>query len=156
MTQSSYMGDTRVFTPDHYSTCLLADPPMVLGSMQGRGGMRGRGAGGRGRGGGPGMKPRPPFIPHVPFDIVLAEPAFPPVQFIHCTLHTKYCCIHCTLHADAHYTLLHITHSCTAQHTAGPEYPPACGRGLPGRPAEEAPGPHSFRSGTGGWWWCWC
>ena len=24
------------------------------------------------------MKPRPPFIPHVPFDIVLAEPAFPP------------------------------------------------------------------------------
>merc|ERR1719290_619981 len=37
---------------------------------------------GRGRGGGPGMKPRPPFIPHVPFDIVLAEPAFPPVRTI--------------------------------------------------------------------------
>ena len=34
----------------------------------------------RGRGGGPGMKTRPPFIPHVPFDIVLAEPAFPPVR----------------------------------------------------------------------------
>ena len=30
--------------------------------------------------GGPGMKPRPPFIPHVPFDMVLAEPAFPPVR----------------------------------------------------------------------------
>ena len=28
------------------------------------------------------MKPRPPFIPHVPFDIVLAEPAFPPVRTI--------------------------------------------------------------------------
>ena len=27
-----------------------------------------------------GMKPRPPFIPHVPFDLVLAEPAFPPVE----------------------------------------------------------------------------
>jgi interleukin enhancer-binding factor 2 len=26
------------------------------------------------------MKPRPPFIPHVPFDIILAEPAFPPVK----------------------------------------------------------------------------
>jgi hypothetical protein len=26
------------------------------------------------------MKARPPFIPHVPFDIVLAEPAFPPVK----------------------------------------------------------------------------
>lgn len=26
------------------------------------------------------MKPRPPFIPHVPFDLVLAEPAFPPVE----------------------------------------------------------------------------
>jgi len=33
----------------------------------------------RGRGGGP-LKSRPPFIPHVPFDIVLAEPAFPPVR----------------------------------------------------------------------------
>ena len=30
--------------------------------------------------GGGGMKPRPPFIPHVPFDLVLAEPAFPPVE----------------------------------------------------------------------------
>jgi len=40
----------------------------------------GRGRGGRGRG--MGMKPRPPFIPHVPFDIVLAEPAFPPVRTI--------------------------------------------------------------------------
>lgn len=38
-----------------------------------RGGPRGRGRGGH-------MKPRPPFIPHVPFDIVLAEPAFPPVK----------------------------------------------------------------------------
>jgi len=28
------------------------------------------------------MKMRPPFIPHVPFDIVLAEPAFPPVRTI--------------------------------------------------------------------------
>jgi len=26
------------------------------------------------------MKPRPPFIPHVPFDIALAEPAFPSVK----------------------------------------------------------------------------
>ena len=50
--------------------------------MQGRGSVRGRGGMGRGRGGGPGMKPRPPFIPHVPFDIVLAEPAFPPVRTI--------------------------------------------------------------------------
>ena len=24
--------------------------------------------------------PRPPFIPHVPFDLVLAEPCFPPVK----------------------------------------------------------------------------
>ena len=40
-----------------------------------RGGSRGRGRGGH-------MKPRPPFIPHVPFDIVLAEPAFPPAQTI--------------------------------------------------------------------------
>jgi len=40
-------------------------------------GMNHRGRGGRGRGG-----PRPPFIPHVPFDIVLAEPAFPPVRTI--------------------------------------------------------------------------
>ena len=38
-----------------------------------RGGPRGRGRGGH-------MKPRPPFIPHVPFDIILAEPAFPPVK----------------------------------------------------------------------------
>jgi hypothetical protein len=41
-----------------------------------RGGPRGRGRGGRGGH----MKARPPFIPHVPFDIVLAEPAFPPVK----------------------------------------------------------------------------
>merc|ERR1719204_292157 len=41
--------------------------------------MRGRGMS-RGRGGG--MKTRPPFIPHVPFDIVLAEPAFPPVRTV--------------------------------------------------------------------------
>ncbi len=27
-----------------------------------------------------GMKLRPPFIPHVTFDIFLAEPAFPPVK----------------------------------------------------------------------------
>ena len=33
-----------------------------------RGGGMGRGRGGMGRGRG-GMKPRPPFIPHVPFDI---------------------------------------------------------------------------------------
>ena len=46
--------------------------------------MRGRGGPGRGRGGlGGGLKSaRPPFIPHVPFDIVLAEPAFPPVRTI--------------------------------------------------------------------------
>ena len=44
--------------------------------------MRGRGGMSRGRGGGPGMKTRPPFIPHVPFDIVLAEPAFPPVRSV--------------------------------------------------------------------------
>merc|ERR1719412_2477481 len=43
---------------------------MVLNRGMGRG--RGRGRGG----------PRPPFIPHVPFDIVLAEPAFPPVRTI--------------------------------------------------------------------------
>jgi len=42
-------------------------------------GMRGRG---RGRGGGPGGKMRAPFIPHVSFDLVLAEPAFPPVRSI--------------------------------------------------------------------------
>ena len=29
---------------------------------------------------GMGKPPRPPFIPHVPFDLVLAEPAFPPVH----------------------------------------------------------------------------
>jgi len=46
-----------------------------------RGMLHGRGAGGRGRGR-QGMKPRPPFIPHVPFDLVLAEPAFPPVRTI--------------------------------------------------------------------------
>ena len=40
-----------------------------------RGGPRGRGRGAHHH-----MKPRPPFIPHVPFDIVLAEPAFPPVK----------------------------------------------------------------------------
>lgn len=28
------------------------------------------------------MKPRAPFIPHVPFDMVLAEPAFPPVKSV--------------------------------------------------------------------------
>ena len=51
--------------------------------MQRGGPMRGRGGMGRGgRGGGLGMKPRPPFIPHVPFDLVLAEPAFPPVRTI--------------------------------------------------------------------------
>jgi hypothetical protein len=27
-----------------------------------------------------GMKMRPPFIPHVTFDLHLAEPAFPPVK----------------------------------------------------------------------------
>ena len=26
------------------------------------------------------MKPRPPFIPHVPFDIILDVPKFPPVK----------------------------------------------------------------------------
>lgn len=47
------------------------------------GGPRGRGFGGGrgGRGGGFGMhKPRAPFIPHVPFDSVMAEPAFPPAK----------------------------------------------------------------------------
>ena len=51
------------------------------------GGPRGRGFGFRGgapRGGGfgsfKGGHPRPPFIPHVPFDMVLAEPAFPSVM----------------------------------------------------------------------------
>ena len=51
------------------------------------GGPRGRGFGFRGgppRGGGGfgSFKggPRPPFIPHVPFDMVLAEPAFPSVM----------------------------------------------------------------------------
>merc|ERR1719206_62025 len=45
------------------------------------GGPRGRGFGGRGRGGGGFMhKPRAPFIPHVPFDSVMAEPAFPPAK----------------------------------------------------------------------------
>ena len=53
-----------------------------------RGGMgmgmrgRGRGRGGGGVGGPGGGKIRPPFIPHVPFDLVLAEPAFPPVRSI--------------------------------------------------------------------------
>ncbi len=49
--------------------------------MQRGGLMRGRGGMVRGRGG-MGIKPRPPFIPHVPFDLVLAEPAFPPVRSI--------------------------------------------------------------------------
>ena len=47
------------------------------------GGPRGRGFGFRGARGGFGSfkgGPRPPFIPHVPFDMVLAEPAFPPVM----------------------------------------------------------------------------
>ena len=50
------------------------------------GGLRSRGFGFRGgagpRGGFGTFKggPRPPFIPHVPFDMVLAEPAFPPVM----------------------------------------------------------------------------
>ena len=49
------------------------------------GGPRGRGFGFRGgapRGGFGSFKggPRPPFIPHVPFDMVLAEPAFPSVM----------------------------------------------------------------------------
>ena len=51
------------------------------------GGPRGRGFGFRGgappRGGFAGSfkgGPRPPFIPHVPFDMVLAEPAFPSVM----------------------------------------------------------------------------
>ena len=44
--------------------------------------MRGRGGGPGGGGGGPGMKPRPLFIPHVPFDPVLAEPCFPPVRSV--------------------------------------------------------------------------
>ena len=123
MIQSSYMGDTRDFTPDQYSICLLADPPMVLGSMQGRGGMRGRGAGGRGRGGGPGMKPRPPFIPHVPFDIVLAEPAFPPVVY--------------TLHI-AHYILLHslYTTRCCTLHIVAQHNTPQV-RSIP-QPVDEA------------------
>jgi hypothetical protein len=43
---------------------------MVRGTMRGRGRGMGRG----------GMKLRPPFIPHVTFDIFLAEPAFPPVK----------------------------------------------------------------------------
>ena len=35
---------------------------------------------GRGRGRGGHMKNRAPFIPHVPFDFVAAEPAFPAVK----------------------------------------------------------------------------
>ncbi len=46
--------------------------------------VRGRGhyRGGRGGGPGGGSKPRPLFIPHVPFDLVLAEPCFPPVRTV--------------------------------------------------------------------------
>ena len=36
------------------------------------------------------MKTRPPFIPHVPFDIVLAEPAFPPVRSIPATVEESF------------------------------------------------------------------
>ena len=54
---------------------------MVLG----RGGMRGRG---RGRGA-PGMKQRPPFIPHVPFDVVLAVRCVLIVIVVPKTLHFK-------------------------------------------------------------------
>ena len=45
-------------------------------------GFRGGGFRGGARGGFGSFKggPRPPFIPHVPFDMVLAEPAFPPVM----------------------------------------------------------------------------
>ena len=43
-----------------------------------RGYMRGRGRGGRG--GGMKFRNPNPFIPHVTFDIFLAEPAFPPVK----------------------------------------------------------------------------
>lgn len=45
---------------------------MVRGNMRGHRGGRGANRGG--------MKLRPPFIPHVTFDIFLAEPAFPPVK----------------------------------------------------------------------------
>ena len=45
---------------------------MVRGNMRGHRGGRGANRGG--------MKLRPPFIPHVTFDIFLAEPAFPPVR----------------------------------------------------------------------------
>lgn len=51
--------------------------------VRGGGGPRGRGFGFRGARGGFGSfkgGPRPPFIPHVPFDMVLAEPAFPIVM----------------------------------------------------------------------------
>jgi hypothetical protein len=57
---------------------------MVRGGFPGgRGGRGGHRGGGMGLGGpGSGLKPRPPFIPHVPFDLVLAEPAFPPVEAV--------------------------------------------------------------------------
>ncbi|CAB4054722.1 ILF2 [Lepeophtheirus salmonis] len=50
------------------------------GSGSGNNNSGGRGGMGRPGRGGMNMKMRPPFIPHVPFDVVLAEPAFPPVK----------------------------------------------------------------------------
>jgi len=39
-----------------------------------------RGRGGRGRGGGAGRGPARVFVPHIPFDFVMCEQAFPRVK----------------------------------------------------------------------------
>merc|ERR1712029_1057236 len=68
------------FAPERRVQSLKRLETMVRGGGPGhfRGGGRGFGRGGRG--GGFMNKPRAPFIRHVPFDSVMAEPAFPPVK----------------------------------------------------------------------------